>query len=156
MLQWGTQYSVTFDRDGKAQSLVQTYNVSLSGHVRGAAGLGPVGVWTNQAVIGARWITNKTLDLNDPEDLAAAKRLWSEGPLNPIGARLQLDDYFERGGGTMAKVTYDSHEPIEHVSVGLPVVALDFESDSEDADANRAEYYVPGKGWVKWDKCGAH
>ncbi|MBC6461394.1 hypothetical protein [Actinomadura sp. HBU206391] len=55
----------------------------------------------------------------------------------------------------MAKVTYDSHKPIYHVSVGLPLVALDFEGDSENADASKAEYHVPGKGWVKWDKCSA-
>jgi hypothetical protein len=54
----------------------------------------------------------------------------------------------------MAKVTYDSNEPIKHLSIGLPFVALDLEEDTEDAKAQKAEYFVPGKGWVKWNKCG--
>ncbi|MBC6461395.1 hypothetical protein [Actinomadura sp. HBU206391] len=83
MLQWGTQYAITFDRNARARSLVQTDNVALTGHVRGAVNLGPVGAWTNQSVIGARWITNKSLDLTDPQDVAAAKRLWIEGSMNP-------------------------------------------------------------------------
>jgi hypothetical protein len=150
-------YGVTYDKNGRPKTFVQTDDVQGSWHLRGDVHLGPAGAWLQDSQGGTRWRTTKTLDLTDPKERNAFDlAVRQAAQQNPIGAALALDDLFDKGLGTMAKVDYDYQVRTVSPSANVGIAGIAFESETSSSKATGAEYFKPGTGWVPWTKCALH
>jgi hypothetical protein len=145
----GRWYGITY-KDGKPIGFTQVDDVQGSWHLRGDVAAGPLSAWMQDSQGGTRWRTTKELDLTKPEDMAALRANLS----NPVAGMFGLDQYFADGGGRMSKVDYDYHVNTKNPSLNLGVAGVQFEDESAQSTATSAEYFKPGFGWVKWNRCG--
>ncbi|RAY11624.1 hypothetical protein DPM19_28765 [Actinomadura craniellae] len=154
---YGRWYGLVVDKDGKAVGLTQIDQVQGSWHLRAGANIGPGSAWIQDSQWAAKWRTNKNLDLNNPQDRVAYDafvRQLSNGPAGPVAGALVLDEYFNNGGGTMSKVTYDSDVRTTHPNVDFGVGFFEYENETVTDNGVKGEYFDPDKGWVKWERCG--
>lgn len=163
-------FAYTEDRNGTPKALVETDSDQLVVYARASAkakvdnGGDKADAGGNAQWIlgGRRWIEEKTLDYADPEDRRIIDRYLAEGG---GGHSTVVDDYFARGGGTRARLTYDNGGDTWKGSGTAETTSRKSKAKrkwgvveiGDEQETNRlieAEYFSPGKGWVKWDKCG--
>jgi hypothetical protein len=173
----GVQYALTQDKNGKPIRFTKTDWKQLILYVR--VGGKTTGTGGNRNLAGAgnvqwsplahRWETEKTLDLTDARDLQAAQSFFgadavdlvakSVNPFTRWSGRGGLDEYFDQGGGTMARYSYRTDADSAKVTVNgarstrRTYGLLEIGEDSETNDLVSAEYFKPGQGWVTWKRC---
>jgi hypothetical protein len=185
----GAQYALTQDKNGNPVKFTKTDWKQLIFYLRVGGKTG--GTVRNEKLTGSgnaqwsplahRWETEKTLDLEDARDLQAAQDFFGkdagdlvEKSVNPFtrwSGRGGLDEYFDQGGGTMARYTYftdaasgkmtgngersttvpksDTKQKKTKRKYGL----LEIGAEEETNDLAAAEYFKPGQGWVRWRRC---
>ncbi|WP_019634350.1 hypothetical protein [Actinomadura atramentaria] len=160
----GTTYALTYDKNGDLIRMTKTENgqdvvyVRADGKFDGKNDVGDKAGATygkQWILFGRRTITDKTLDLTDPDDLAALKRFFTglDGDA--------LDRYFQSGGGTMSRTVYDNDGDTGKLEGKGKAKGRKkdwggvFELSEEDEKnvLRSAEYYKPGLGWIDWKPC---
>ncbi|MEU6039255.1 hypothetical protein ABZ801_28020 [Actinomadura sp. NPDC047616] len=157
----GTQWGVTYDRDGDIVGINQIQNgqdivyVRVDGRTSGQNGVGDRG----QLTVGGQWIlfaqrtvTEKNLDYSSAEDRAVIDRYLRDGDTDAV------ERAWEGGAGTMSRLTYDNTGDTTKLEGrgSTPRRRLGFVEIGREAERHSlqsAHYYRKGQGWVPWQGC---
>ncbi|GAA4132915.1 hypothetical protein GCM10022416_13190 [Actinomadura keratinilytica] len=157
----GTQWGVTYDRDGNIVGISQVQNgqdivyVRADGKFAGQNGIGDKG----QLTAGGQWIlfaqrtvTQKNLDYSSAEDRAVIDRYLRDGDTDAV------EQAWEKGAGTMSRLTYDNTGDTAKLEGrgSTPRRRLGFIEigrETERHSLQSAHYYKEGQGWVPWQRC---
>ncbi|MCW2913986.1 MAG: hypothetical protein JWN52_2054 [Actinomycetia bacterium] len=152
----GTTDSLTVDKNGYGKSYSRTEDSQWNFYVRVGKSLGgskgKLSGNVQETLYSTRTITNKTLDLQNPNDYNFFRNWlssWDDGA---------FDSYLQQGGGNESQLNFDAGVHSGKIGINkVPALKglLQFELNTEyetDKLVN-ARYYKPGTGWVTWQQC---
>ncbi|MFB4312827.1 hypothetical protein [Actinomadura sp. 21ATH] len=157
----GTQWGVTYDRNGNVVGVSQIQNGQDILYVR--ADGRAVGENTDrdrgQITAGGQWIlfaqrtvTEKHLDYSSAEDRAVIDRYLRDGDTDAV------EEAWRNGAGTMSRMTYDNTGDTTKLEGkgNTPRRRLGFIEigrEHERHTLQSAQYWREGEGWVTWPSC---